>query len=142
MFYTSLRYVVVSNSEGNLTEVKDSVLVDKIISNASEIVDKYPSAIISTVIILTLIAAFAGAKVDTSFSLDDFLSDDLEVMVTADNIQTDFRGASAYKAISVTVIAAPVTGNTGNNDNGSSGGGSAPFIAFAAALILMLRRRV
>ena len=94
LFYTSLRYVLDSNSEGNLTEVKGSALVDKIISNASEIVDKYPSAIISTVIILTLIAAFAGAKVDTSFSLDDFLSDDLEVMVTADNIQTDFRGAS------------------------------------------------
>lgn len=94
LFYTSLRYILDSNSEGNLTEVKGSVLVDKIVSNASEIVDKYPSAIISTVIILTLIAAFAGAKVDTSFSLDDFLSDDLEVMVTADNIQTDFRGAS------------------------------------------------
>ena len=94
LFYTSLRYILDSNSEENLTEVKGSVLVDKTVSNASEIVDKYPSAIVSTVIILTLIAAFAGAKVDTSFSLDDFLSDDLEVMVTADNIQSDFRGAS------------------------------------------------
>jgi predicted RND superfamily exporter protein len=94
LFYTSLRYILDSNSEGNLTEVKGSELVDKAISKVSEIVDKYPSAIISTVIILTLVAAFAGAKVDTSFSLDDFLSDDLEVMVTADNIQTDFRGAS------------------------------------------------
>ena len=26
--------------------------------------------------------------------LDDFLSDDLEIMVTAENIQSDFRGAS------------------------------------------------
>ena len=94
LFYTSLRYVLDSSSEGGHTEVKGSELVDKTVSTASEVVDKYPSAIVSTVIILTLIAAFAGAKVDTSFSIDDFLSDDLEVMVTADNIQSDFRGAS------------------------------------------------
>ena len=94
LFYTSLRYLLDSNSEGGHIEVKGSELVDKTVSKASEIVDKYPSAIVSTVIILTLFAAFAGTKVDTSFSLDDFLSDDLEVMVTADNIQSDFRGAS------------------------------------------------
>ncbi len=92
-FYTSLRYLLDSNSEDNLTEVKSSDLVDSSVSRAAELVDKYPSAIISTVIILTLVAAFYGSNVDTSFGLEDFLSDDLEIMVTADSIQNDFRGA-------------------------------------------------
>jgi len=93
LFYTSLRYLLDSNSEDNLTEVKGSELVDSSISRAAEVVDQYPSAIISTVIILTLVAAFYGSNVDTSFGLEDFLSDDLEIMVTADSIQNEFRGA-------------------------------------------------
>ncbi len=92
-FYTSLRYLLDSNSEDNLTEVRSSDLVDSSVSRAAEVVDNYPSAIISTVVILTVIAAFYGANVDTSFGLEDFLSDDLEIMVTADSIQNDFRGA-------------------------------------------------
>ena len=93
LFYTSLRYILDSNSEANLTEVKDSELVESSISRAAEIVDQYPGAIISTVIILTLVAGFYGSNVDTSFGLEDFLSDDLEIMVTADSLQNDFRGA-------------------------------------------------
>ena len=93
LFYTSLRYLLDSNSEDNLTEVKGSELVDSSISRAAEVVDQYPSAIISAVIILTLVAAFYGSNVDTSFGLEDFLSDDLEIMVTADSIQEEFRGA-------------------------------------------------
>ncbi len=92
-FYTSLRYLLDSNSEDNLTEIRSSDLVDSSVSRAAEVVDNYPSAIISTVVILTVIAAFYGANVDTSFGLEDFLSDDLDIMVTADSIQNDFRGA-------------------------------------------------
>ena len=33
-------------------------------------------------------------QISTSFTLDDFLSDDLDTMVTGDNIQAEFRGAS------------------------------------------------
>ncbi len=93
LFYTSLRYLLDSNSEDNLTEVKGSELVASSMSRAAEVVDQYPSAIISAVIILTLVAAFYGSNVDTSFGLEDFLSDDLEIMVTADSIQEEFRGA-------------------------------------------------
>ena len=93
LFYTSLRYLFDSNSESNITEIKSSEIVDKSVSRAAEIVDKYPGAIISTVIIVTLVAAFYGSNVDTSFGLEDFLSDDLDIMVTADSIQNDFRGA-------------------------------------------------
>tara|TARA_Y100001960_G_scaffold158211_1_gene166334 strand:- start:962 stop:3847 length:2886 start_codon:yes stop_codon:yes gene_type:complete len=93
LFYTSLRYLLDSNSEDNLTEVKGSELVESSISRAAEVVDQYPGAIISTVIILTLVAGFYGSNVDTSFGLEDFLSDDLEIMVTADSLQNDFRGA-------------------------------------------------
>ncbi len=93
LFYTSLRYLLDSKSDDNLTKVKGSEIVDKSVSRAADVVDKYPSAIISTVIIFTLIAGFYGANVDTSFGLEDFLSDDLEIMVTAESIQNDFRGA-------------------------------------------------
>ena len=34
-----------------------------------------------------------ASQIETSFSLDDFLSDDLEIMSTAESIQSDFRGA-------------------------------------------------
>ncbi|MCH2431614.1 MAG: efflux RND transporter permease subunit [Candidatus Poseidoniia archaeon] len=93
LFYTSLRFLLDSNSEDNLTEVKSSEIVESSISRAAEVVDQYPGAIISTVIILTLVAGFYGSNVDTSFGLEDFLSDDLEIMVTADSLQNDFRGA-------------------------------------------------
>ncbi len=93
LFYTSLRFLLDSNSEDNLTEVKSSEIVESSISRAAEVVDQYPGAIISTVIILTLVAGFYGSNVDTSFGLEDFLSDDLEIMVTAESLQNDFRGA-------------------------------------------------
>ena len=93
-FYTSLRFILDSDSENTLTTVKDSEIVESLISTTSEMVDKNPLAIVSTVIIITLIAAFYGSQVDTSFGLDDFVSDDLEIMVTARHIDSDFRGAS------------------------------------------------
>ena len=93
LFYTSLRFLLDSNSEDNLTEVRSSEIVESSISRAAEVVEQYPGAIISTVIILTLVAGFYGSNVDTSFGLEDFLSDDLEIMVTADSLQNDFRGA-------------------------------------------------
>ncbi len=93
-FYTSLRFILDSDSENTLTTVKDSEIVESFISTTSEMVDKNPLAIVSTVIIITLIAAFYGSQVDTSFGLDDFVSDDLEIMVTAHHIDSDFRGAS------------------------------------------------
>ena len=68
--------------------------IDKSISRASEIVDKRPQAVISVVVVFTLLALGGASQISTSFSLDDFLSDDLEIMITADNIQSNFRGAS------------------------------------------------
>jgi len=94
LFYTSLRYVLDSGSEQMTTVIPGSELVENTISRASELVDSYPQAIVSTVVIITLLAMMGASKIDTSFTLDDFLSDDLEIMVTADKIQTEFRGAS------------------------------------------------
>ena len=94
LFYTSLRYVLDSGSEQITSVVPGSELVENTISRASELVDSYPQAIVSTVVIITLLAMMGASKIDTSFTLDDFLSDDLEIMVTADRIQTEFRGAS------------------------------------------------
>ena len=94
LFYTSLRYVLDSGSEQTASVVSGSELVESTISWASELVDSHPQAIVSTVVIITLLAIGGASQIDTSFTLDDFLSDDLEIMVTADKIQTEFRGAS------------------------------------------------
>lgn len=93
-FYTSMRYLLDSSSEEMSIKPQNSELIDASISRASQIVDKHPQAIISTVIVLTILALGGASQIETSFSLDDFLSDDLEIMVTAENIQSDFRGAS------------------------------------------------
>ena len=93
-FYTSMRYLLDSSSDEMAIKPQNSEIIDLSISRASQIVDKHPQAIISTVIVLTILALGGASQIETSFSLDDFLSDDLEIMVTADKIQSDFRGAS------------------------------------------------
>ena len=93
-FYTSMRFLLDSSSEGMAIKPQNSELIETSISRASQIVDKHPQAIISTVIVLTIFALGGASQIETSFSLDDFLSDDLEIMVTAEKIQSDFRGAS------------------------------------------------
>ena len=71
-----------------------SDIIENTISRASELVDKHPQAIVSTVVVITLLAIGGASQISTSFTLDDFLSDDLEIMVTGENIQSEFRGAS------------------------------------------------
>ena len=93
-FYTSLRYVIDSNSEEKTIAVSGSDIIENTISRASELVDKHPQAIVSTVVVITLLAIGGASQISTSFTLDDFLSDDLEIMVTGENIQSEFRGAS------------------------------------------------
>ena len=93
-FYTSMRYLLDSSSEEMAVKPQNSELIESTIIKASQIVDKHPQAIISTVIIVTILALGGASQIETSFSLDDFLSDDLEIMVTAEKIQSDFRGAS------------------------------------------------
>jgi len=93
-FYTSMRYLLDSSSDDMAVKPQNSELIESSISRASQIVDKHPQAIISTVIVLTIFALGGASQIETSFSLDDFLSDDLEIMVTAEKIQSDFRGAS------------------------------------------------
>ena len=93
-FYTSMRYLLDSSSEQMNVAPHNSVIIENSIYRASQIVDKHPQAIISTVIVLTIFALGGASQIETSFSLDDFLSNELEIMVTADKIQSDFRGAS------------------------------------------------
>mgnify|MGYP003305853249 FL=1 len=94
LFYTSLRYVFDSGLESKTPVVQGSEFITNTISRASELVDKQPQAIVSTVAIITLLAMGGASQISTSFTLDDFLSDDLDTMVTGDNIQAEFRGAS------------------------------------------------
>ena len=93
-FYTSMRYLLDSSSEDMAIKPQNSEIIESSILRASQIVDKHPQAIISTVIVLTILAIGGASQIETSFSLNDFLSDDLEIMVTAEQIQSDFRGAS------------------------------------------------
>jgi len=93
-FYTSMRYILDSNSTDSIDNVQDSKIIENSISRAAEIVDKHPQVIVSSIIIITLLALGGASQIETSFSLDDFLSDDLEIMSTAEHIQSDFSGAS------------------------------------------------
>ena len=54
-FYTSMRYLLDSSSEEMSIKPQNSELIDASISRASQIVDKHPQAIISTVIVLTFL---------------------------------------------------------------------------------------
>ena len=58
--------------------VQGSEFITSTISRASELVDKQPQAIVSTVVIITLLAMGGAFQISTSFTLDDFLSDDLD----------------------------------------------------------------
>ena len=93
-FYTSMRYLLDSSSEDMAIKPQNSEIIEFSILRASQVVDKHPQAIISTVIVITILALGGASQIETSFSLDDFLSNDLEIMVTAEKIQSDFRGAS------------------------------------------------
>ena len=92
-FYTSMRFVLDSASTDSANKVADSKIIETSISRAADIVDKHPQVIVSSVIIITILALGGASQIETSFSLDDFLSDDLEIMSTAESIQSDFRGA-------------------------------------------------
>ena len=93
-FYTSMRYLLDSSSEEMSIKPQNSELIDASISRASQIVDKHPQAIISTVIVLTILALGGASQIETSFSLDDFLSDDLDILFRAEDIHSDYWGAS------------------------------------------------
>ncbi|GIR27930.1 MAG: hypothetical protein CM15mP42_08800 [Methanobacteriota archaeon] len=57
-FYTSMRYLLDSSSEDMAIKPQNSELIDTSISRASQIVDKHPQAIISTVKVLTILASW------------------------------------------------------------------------------------
>ena len=68
-FYTSMRFLLDSSLEEMAIEPKNSELIEASISRASQIVDKHPQAIISTVIVLTIFALGGASQIETSFSL-------------------------------------------------------------------------
>ena len=102
LFYTSMRYILDSSQAsetGFLSNDKDKLsvagsdFIESSIYRVSSLVDSYPKCIVSAVVIVTLLALGGAAQINTSFSINDFLSDDLPIMVTGEDIQNDFRGA-------------------------------------------------
>ncbi|MCH2439862.1 MAG: MMPL family transporter [Candidatus Poseidoniia archaeon] len=92
-FHTASRLLLDTRLEAVPTHPGAEV-VERAVTRAAMAVESRPVAILAVVAVVTLLALAGASRVDTSFSLDDFLSEELEVMVTAEKIRTDFRGAS------------------------------------------------
>ena len=93
-FHSSLRFWLDSRSATPAALHDTPELVEVTIARAAMAVEQRPLTILAAVAVITLVALAGATKLDTSFSIDDFLSDDLPIMSTASSIRTDFRGAS------------------------------------------------
>ena len=92
-FHTAARLLLDTKLKSVPTQPGAEV-IERAVSRASMAVESRPMVILATVAVVTLLAIAGASRIDTSFSLDDFLSEDLGVMVTAEKIRTEFRGAS------------------------------------------------
>ena len=92
-FHTAARLLLDTRLKSVPTQPGAEV-IERAVTRASMAVESRPMVILATVAVVTLLAMAGASRIDTSFSLDDFLSEDLEVMLTAEKIRTDFRGAS------------------------------------------------
>ena len=92
-FHTATRLLLDTRLKSVPTQPGAEV-IERAVTRASMAVESRPMVILATVAVVTLLAMAGASRIDTSFSLDDFLSEELEVMVTAEKIRTDFRGAS------------------------------------------------
>ena len=93
-FHSSLRFWLDSRGATPAALHDTPELVEVTIARAAMAVEQRPLTILAAVAVITLVALAGATKLDTSFSIDDFLSDDLPIMSTASSIRTDFRGAS------------------------------------------------
>ena len=92
-FHTAARLLLDTRLKSVPTQPGAEV-IERAVTRASMAVESRPMVILATVAVVTLLAIAGASRIDTSFSLDDFLSEDLGVMVTAEKIRTEFRGAS------------------------------------------------
>jgi predicted RND superfamily exporter protein len=93
-FYSSLRFWLDSRSATPAALHDTPKMVETTIARAAMAVEQRPLTILAVVAVITLVALAGATRLDTSFSIEDFLSDDLPIMDTASSIRTDFRGAS------------------------------------------------
>ena len=101
-FHTALRYLL---DTGQLPlgdflrsrphkQVRSTPTLDRALGLVCTKVERYPLHIMLVVGVITLASFWGAMQVDSQFSLDDFLSDDLPLMVTLSSVQADYLGAT------------------------------------------------
>jgi len=95
-FHTAMRYWL-DTTRGPAalrTDTGSAEMLERVILRTARTVERKPIAILAVVTLVTITALFGAVRIETAFELDDFLSDDLEIMLTARSVQEQFKGAS------------------------------------------------
>ena len=96
-FHTAMRYWL-DTTRGPAallpTDTGSAEVLERIILRTAHTVEQRPVAVLAVVTLITIMALFGAIRIETAFKLDDFLSDDLEIMLTARSVQEQFKGAS------------------------------------------------
>ena len=94
-FHTAARYLIDSkSSDPNSAIPRSSKLIDTITHFSIHSVKNHPITIVAATVVITLLSIGGATQLETSFTLDDFLSDDLEIMVIGKHVSEDYRGGS------------------------------------------------
>ena len=101
-FHTAMRYLLDTGQmqlgdhirSRSRKQVRSTPLLDRTLGLACSKVERYPMHIMAVVGLITLASFYGAIQVDSQFSLDDFLSDDLPLMVTLSDVQADYLGAT------------------------------------------------
>ena len=94
-FHTATRFLIDKRSSGsNFSIPSSSKIIDTITHFSIHSVKNHPISIVAATIVLTLLSIGGATQLETSFTLDDFLSDDLEIMVIGQHVHEDYRGGS------------------------------------------------
>ena len=91
-FHTAARYLIDSkSSDSNSVIPRSSKLIDTITHFSIHSVKNHPITIVAATVVITLLSIGGATQLETSFTLDDFLSDDLEIMVIGKHVSEDYR---------------------------------------------------
>ena len=94
-FHTAARFIIdskLSNSKDTIP--KSSKIIDTITHFSIHSVKNHPITIVAATVVITLLSIGGATQLETSFTLDDFLSEDLEIMVIGLHVNEDYRGGS------------------------------------------------
>ena len=91
---SSFSWCGVGHGNISVSTPSSSKIIDTITHFSIHSVKNHPISIVAATIVLTLLSIGGATQLETSFTLDDFLSDDLEIMVIGQHVHEDYRGGS------------------------------------------------